>query len=348
MQKTLLKLTAVSALLLSLASPQAFAEGKRILINGAGATFPYPIYSKWFSEYSKVVRPGVEFNYQSIGSGGGIKQISARTVDFGASDAALTNEQLRSAPGKLLHIPMVGGAVGVTYNLDGVTGRLNISPEVLAGIFLGQIKRWNDPLLMADNANANLPSAEIIVVHRSDGSGTSNIFTDYLSSVSPEWKQKVGKGTSVSWPAGLGGKGNEGVAGTIKQTPDSLGYVELAYGEKNNLPFFAIKNKAGKFIVPSLEATTAAIEGKANDMPADFRVSLVNPDGETAYPIAGLTWILLYQKQLDGAKGQEMVQFLRWAVHDGQKYTKDLLYAPLPQQIVAAIDQRLSEIQIKS
>lgn len=313
------------------------------LINGAGATFPYPIYSKWFSEYAKI-DPSVNFNYQSIGSGGGIKQISAETVDFGASDAALTNDQLWAAPGKLLHIPMVGGAVAVTYNLPGISQTLNLTPEVLAGIFLGKIAKWNDPKIAQDNAGVNLPAADIIVAHRSDGSGTTNIFTDYLSSVSSEWKKKVGKGTSVSWPEGLGGKGNEGVAGLIKQTPGAIGYVELAYAVRNNLAYAAIGNKAGKFILPSLESTTAAIAGRASSMPADFRVSLVNADGADAYPIAGFTWILIYKNQNDAFKGRKMVEFLKWAVHDGQQYTKELLYAPLPAEVVKKIDERLKEV----
>lgn len=321
-----------------------FAE-KSKLINGAGATFPYPIYSKWFSEYAKV-NPAVNFNYQSIGSGGGIKQISAQTVDFGASDAALTNEQLRSAPGKLLHIPMVAGAVVITYNVPGAAQGLQLTPDAIAGIFLGKIKTWNDPKITEHNPGINLPAADIIVVHRSDGSGTSNIFTDYLSSISSEWKRKVGKGTSVSWPVGLGGKGNEGVAGTIKQTPHSLGYVELAYAEKNNLPYAQVQNKSGHFIEPSLESTTAAIQGKLATMPDDFRVSLVNPDGADAYPIAGFTWILVYQKQKDAEKGRAVVDFLKWAVRDGQSYTKELLYAPLPQSVVEKIERRLNEIQL--
>lgn len=339
-----LKLTAGVAGFILLANVSGFAQRAK-LINGAGATFPYPIYSKWFSEYAKV-NPAVNFNYQSIGSGGGIKQISAETVDFGASDAFLTNEQLRNAPGKLVHIPMVAGAVVVTYNIPGVDQTLKLKPDAVAGIFLGEIKKWDDPRITETNPNVNLPPTDIIVVHRSDGSGTTNIFTDYLSSVSSEWKRNVGKGTSVSWPVGLGGKGNEGVAGTLKQTPNSVGYVELAYAEKNHLLYAHVQNKSGNFIEPTLESTTKAIEGKLDDMPDDFRVSLVNPDGPDAYPIAGLTWILIYQKQKDAEKGQAIVDFLRWAVRDGQQYTKELLYAPLPGQIVEKIEQRLSEIQI--
>lgn len=329
--------------LLLMASPFGFSDEPK-LINGAGATFPYPIYSKWFSEYTKV-DPSVNFNYQSIGSGGGIKQISAQTVDFGASDAALTNEQLRGAAGKLIHIPMIAGAVVVTYNVPEIgKTTLNLSSDVVAGIFLGKIKHWNDPAITNDNPGVNLPASDIIVAHRSDGSGTTNIFTDYLSSISSGWKSKVGKGTSVSWPVGLGGKGNEGVAGLVKQTPGCLGYVELAYAERNHLSYAAIKNKSGKFILPSLESTTAAIDSKVQTMPDDFRVSIVNPDGENAYPISGFTWILIYQKQKDSFKGRKIVEFLKWAVHDGQQYAKDLLYAPLPESVVQKIDETLKGI----
>lgn len=339
----LTKVAGMAGVLMTVASLVVFGAGTE-LINGAGATFPYPIYSKWFSEYSKI-NPAVNFNYQSIGSGGGIKQITAKTVDFGASDAFLTDEQLTSAPGKLLHIPMVAGAVVVTYNVPEVTSHLKLAPETIAGIFLGTITKWNDPKIVTANPGVNLPAVDIIVVHRSDGSGTTNIFTDYLTSVSFEWKFKVGKGTSVGWPVGLGGKGNEGVAGTLKQTPYSIGYVELAYAEKNGLQYADVQNKAGNFITPSLESTTKAIEGKMNNMPKDFRVSLVNPDGADAYPIAGLTWILVYQKQKNHVKGEAIVNFLKWAVRDGQKYTEDLLYASLPEQLVEKIEKKISEIK---
>ncbi len=342
--KRFLNMTAgVMGLLLAVSTP-AIAE-KTMLINGAGATFPYPIYSKWFSEYQKV-NPAVAFNYQSIGSGGGIKQISARTVDFGASDAFLTRDQLMQAPGKLIHIPTVAGAVVITYNIPGLTQRLKFTPEAIAGIFLGKIKNWSDPEIAKANPDVNLPSADIIPVHRSDGSGTTAIFTDYLSSISSAWKSNVGKGTSVNWPAGLGGKGNEGVAGTVKQTPNSVGYVELAYAEKNNLAYGEVQNKSGNFITPGLAATTKAVEGKLDSMPDDFRISLVNPDGAEAYPISGLTWILVYQKQKDAVKGKAIVEFLKWAIRDGQKYAKELLYAPLPEQMVEKIEQRLSEIEV--
>jgi phosphate transport system substrate-binding protein len=316
---------------------------KLLLINGAGATFPYPLYSKWFYEYAKV-DPSVNFNYQSIGSGGGIKQITAQTVDFGASDGALTDEQLKQAPAELFHIPMTAGAVVITYNLSQISQRLKFSPDVVADIYLGKISKWNDPRITRDNPGVNLPNENMIVAHRSDGSGTTNIFTDYLSSVSDNWKARVGKGTSVNWPVGLGGKGNEGVAGLVKQTPGAIGYVELAYAVKNNLPYADIKNKSGNFITPSIESTTAAINGKVNSMPSDFRVSLVNPDGSDAYSIAGVTWILVYKNQTDKVKGEKIVAFLHWAITDGQKYSADLLYAPLPESMVNKIKEKIDRI----
>lgn len=321
----------------------AALAGKLLLINGAGATFPYPLYSKWFYEYAKVDE-SVNFNYQSIGSGGGIRQILAQTVDFGASDGPMTDEQLKQAPGEIFHIPMTAGAVVVTYNLPQISKALRFSPDVVADIFLGKIKKWNDPRIAKDNPGVNLPGDNIIVAHRSDGSGTTNIFTDYLSSVSADWQSRVGKGTSVNWPVGLGGKGNEGVAGLVKQSQGAIGYVELAYAVKNNLPVSDIKNKSGNFIAPSIDSTTAAVNGKTNSMPSDFRVSLVNPDGAYAYPIAGLTWILVYKNQPDKVKGKKIVKFLRWAITDGQKYSADLLYAPLPETIVKKVQEKLNQI----
>lgn len=320
----------------------AWAE-KLLLVNGAGATFPYPLYSKWFYEYTKV-DGSVNFNYQSIGSGGGIKQITAQTVDFGATDGALTEEQLKMAPGELFHIPMTAGAVVVTYNLPQVSQYLRFSPDVLADIFLGKIRRWNDPRIAQDNPSVNLPNENIIVAHRSDGSGTTSIFTDYLSSVSASWKKSVGKGTSVNWPVGLGGKGNEGVAGLVKQTKGAIGYVELAYATKNNLPPADIKNKSGNYITPSIDSTTAAVNGKVNSMPDDFRVSLVNPDGRDAYPIAGFTWILVYKNQTDKLKGEKIVKFLRWAINDGQKFCADLFYSPLPESMISKIEQKINQV----
>jgi phosphate transport system substrate-binding protein len=312
------------------------------LINGAGATFPYPIYSKWFDVYAQV-DPSVRFNYQSIGSGGGIRQVLERTVDFGASDGPMTDEQLKKAPAELLHIPTVLGAVAATYNLPG-SPTLRFTPDVLADIFLGKITRWNDRRIAADNPGVGLPDQPIVVVHRSDGSGTTYIWVDYLGKVSTEWAQKVGRGTSVRWPVGLGGKGNEGVAGQVKGTPGALGYVELAYAIKNNLPVAAIRNQAGNFIPPSIRSTTAAAASAAKTMPPDFRVSLTNPSAADAYPIASFTWLLVSKEQPDPVKGKALVQFLRWAIHEGQKYTADLLYAPLPAPVVKQIEARLGQI----
>jgi phosphate transport system substrate-binding protein len=312
------------------------------LMNGAGATFPYPIYSKWFDEYVKV-DPSVRFNYQSIGSGGGIRQISERTVDFGASDGPMTDEQLKKAPAELIHIPTVLGADVATYNLPG-NPTLRFSGDVLAAIFLGKITSWDDEKIKSLNPGVSLPKTPIIVVHRSDGSGTTYIWVDYLCKISKEWEEKVGRGTSVKWPAGLGGKGNEGVAGQIKNTPGALGYVELAYAVTNKLPVASIKNSAGKFIEPTIASTTAAAAGAANNMPADFRVSLTNAPGDTAYPIASFTWLLVYKDQPNEEKGKLLTKFLWWAIHDGQKYPSDLLYAPLPAPVVKLIEAKVKQI----
>ncbi len=330
---------ALAAVVLVAGARQAPAQ---TLINGAGATFPYPIYSKWFDEYTKV-DPSVRFNYQSIGSGGGIRQITERTVDFGATDGPMTDEQLKQAPAELFHIPTVLGAVVATYNLPG-NPKLQFTPDLLADIFLGKITKWNDARLTAANPGAPLPDQSIVVVHRSDGSGTTYIFVDYLSKVSPEWAQKVGRGTSVNWPVGLGGKGNEGVAGQIKGTPGALGYVELAYATVNKLPVANIRNQSGKFVEPTIQSTTAAAASAAKSMPADLRVSLTNPSGADAYPIASFTWLLVYKEQADPTKGRALVKFLRWAVRDGQRYTSDLLYAPLPADVVKQIDAKLGQI----
>lgn len=320
----------------------ASAFAAPMLINGAGATFPYPIYSKWFDEYSRV-NPDARFNYQSIGSGGGIKQITAGTVDFGASDGPMTDQQLSEAPGRLFHIPTVMGAVAIAYNLPGVQKGLKLTPDTLAAIYMGEITKWNDAKITSANPGVNIPDMPIVVARRSDGSGTTFIFVDYLCSVSGEWKLKVGKGTSVNWPVGLGGKGNEGVAGIIKQTPGALGYVELSYAIKNNLAYAFIQNKSGSFIEPSIASTSKAAEGV--QIPSDFRVSLVNGSNPEAYPIAGFTWLLVYKQQQDAAKGKALVDFLKWAMHDGQKYTADLLYAPLPADVVAMVDKKIQEIK---
>ncbi|HLC21415.1 MAG TPA: phosphate ABC transporter substrate-binding protein PstS [Candidatus Methylomirabilis sp.] len=312
------------------------------LMNGAGATFPYPLYSKWFDEYAKLDQ-SARFNYQSIGSGGGIRQIIARTVDFGATDGPMTDEQLKQARGELFHVPMVMGAVVATYNLPG-SPKLRFAPELLADIFLGKVTKWNDPRIAALNSEVSLPNQPIIVVHRSDGSGTTYIWVDYLFKVSKEWETKVGRGTSVNWPVGLGGKGNEGVAGQVKGMPGALGYVELAYAVTNKLPIAAIRNRSGKFVEPSIESTTAAAAAAAREMPSDFRVSLTDAPGDHAYTVAGFTWILVYKEQADEVRGRAMARFLNWAIHDGQKYAPSLLYAPLPPQVVKLVDAKIKQI----
>src|ERR1700732_84877 len=313
----------------------------QMMINGAGATFPYPIYSKWFDAYTKV-DPSVRFNYQSIGSGGGQKQIMAQTVDFGASDGPMSDDNLSKAPGKLLHIPTVAGADVVAYNLAG-NPALKLDSDTIAGIFLGQIKKWNDPKIVALNSGASLPDQEIVVVHRSDGSGTTYIWTDYLSKISSEWKQKVGTNTSVNWPTGLGGKGNEGVAGQIKQTPGALGYVELIYAVQNKMPYADVKNASGEFVKASLESITAAMA--TAQIPDDFRFSMTNAPGKDAYPIAGATWLLVYEQQKDAMKGKKLVEFLKWATKDGEKMARDLQYAPLPETLQERVLNRVTEIK---
>jgi len=322
------------------------ASGARaeILVNGAGATFPYPLYSKWFSEYAKI-DTGVKFNYQSIGSGGGIKQITAGTVDFAASDKFLSDEELKNAPGKLLHIPTVMGAVVVTYNLPGVPKGLKLRSADVADIFLGKITRWNDKRIADDNPGVALPNQPIVVVHRSDGSGTTNIFTDYLSGVSDEWKKRVGTGASVKWPLGLGGKGNEGVAGQIRNTKHSIGYVELAYAFENKLAYATLMNKNGKFVEPTIATTSAAAAAAVKHMPADFRISLVNQPGDSAYPIVGFTWLLVYQNQKDVAKGKKLVEFLKWELKKGQKMAAGMLYAPLPEPVVVMVEKTINSIR---
>ncbi len=341
MRKTSLWMLAAASLLVQ--SAPAFAQLK---LNGAGATFPYVIYSKWFDVYSK--KTGAEFNYQSIGSGGGIKQVIEGTVDFGASDAPMTDDQLNEAKQKqgtaVLHIPTVMGAVVVTYNVPGVGKGLQLTQEALAGIFLGEITQWNDPKITATNPGVPLPDEGIIVTHRSDGSGTTNIFTDYLTKVSPTWQQKVGRGTSVNWPVGLGGKGNEGVTGLVKQSEGSIGYVELAYAVKNNLPYASLRNKAGKFVEPTFESVSAAAAGAIKTMPADMRASITDADGAGSYPISGFTWLLIYQNGKDKEKSAALVKFLKWAMEDGQSFAKDLYYAPLPKQVVKMCEKKIGSI----
>jgi len=313
----------------------------QMMINGAGATFPYPIYSKWFDAYVKV-DPSVRFNYQSIGSGGGQKQILSGTVDFGASDGPMSDENLAKAPGKILHVPTVAGAVVITYNLPG-NPAVKFDGGTIAGIFLGQITKWNDSKLTALNPGVKLPDQDIVVVHRSDGSGTTFIFTDYLSKISSEWKSKAGNNTSVNWPAGIGGKGNEGVSGQVKQTPGALGYVELIYAIQNKLPYSDVKNSAGAFVKPTIDSVTAAL-ATAN-IPDDFRFSMTNAPGKDAYPIAGATWLLVYQQQKDPAKGKKLVEFLKWAAKDGEKMAKDLDYAPLPETVQERVLKEVNDIK---
>lgn len=303
--------------------------GAQMQITGAGATFPYPLYSRWFSEYRKV-DSSVQFNYQSIGSGGGQRQVLAGTVDFGASDAPMSDEMLAQAKGKILHIPTVGGAVAVAYNLPGKP-ELKLDADTLASIFLGRITKWNDAKLAALNPGVKLPEMDIVVVHRSDGSGTTYIFTDYLSSVNRDWSEQVGRGTAVKWPVGLGAKGNEGVTGQIRNIPGAIGYIELAYAIQNQLPVASIKNSSGNFVRPSAETVTAALATAT--VPDDFRFSVVNAPGPDAYPISGATWLLVYEQQSDPAKGKKLVEFLRWALTEGEKFAAELHYAPLPENL---------------
>jgi phosphate transport system substrate-binding protein len=317
------------------------AAASPLLVTGAGATFPFPLYSKWFSDYNKL-NPDMRFNYQSIGSGGGIKQIPEKTVEFGASAAPMDAAELAKAPG-IVHIPTVLGSVVVTYNAP-IEG-LKLTPESLAGIYLGEITKWNDPRLAKDNAGAKLPDAAITVARRSDGSGTTYVFTDYLTKVSAAWKEKVGTGKSVKWPVGLGGKGNEGVTGLVKGTPNSIGYVELAYANQNKLSVASIRNREGNFVKPSLEATSAAAAGV--ELPADFRVSITDATGKDAYPISSFTYLLVYKEQTDPVKGEALVKFLWWAIHDGQKVAGSLDYAQLPRPVVEKVEKALQAITVQ-
>ncbi len=328
----------LALLCLAFAVP-AFAQ---TTINGAGATFPNPIYSKWFSEYHNL-HPDIQINYQPIGSGGGIRQVLAGTVDFGATDGPMTDDQLSQAKGKIFHVPTVLGADVPAYNIPGVTGELKFTPETLAGIFLGKISSWNDPTIAKDNPGVTLPNAPIIVVHRSDGSGTTYIWVDYLCKVSPEWQSQVGKGTSVKWPVGLGGKGNEGVAGMIRQMQGSIGYIELIYALQNHIPYGIVKNAAGNFVKASLDSVTAAA-GSVKSMPADFRVSITNPPGKDAYPIASFTWLLMPAQSKDPAKGKILVDFLNWMLDHGQQMTADLSYAPLPASVAEKVRAEIKQI----
>jgi len=320
-----------------------------LLINGAGATFPYPIYSKWFDVYH-TKNPNFQFNYQSVGSGAGIKQVTEGTVDFGATDGPMNDDQIKAFQEKhngtgILHFPTVLGAAVPTYNVEGVTGSLNFTPDALAGIFLGKVTKWNDPAITSVNKGVNLPAADILVVHRSDGSGTSYIWTDYLSKISEEWKSKVGKGTSVNWPTGIGGKGNEGVTGSVKTTPNTIGYVELIYAVQNNIPYGAVKNSSGNFVKADLGSVTAAAAGAAKEMPDDFRVSITNAPGKAAYPISSFTWLLIPQKVQDTGKRDAIKGFLSWMLTDGQGSVEALSYAKLPKEVVEKEKKAIKNIQ---
>ena len=332
---------AVGGILLAGAAATVRAEQ----INGAGATFPYPIYSKWFSDYNKL-HPDVEINYQSIGSGGGIRQLSNQTVFFGATDGPMTPDQMQGAPGRILHLPTVLGAVVPIYNIPGVDAQLKFSGTLLADIILGKVTKWNDPAIAGPNPGVKLPSTDITVAHRSDGSGTTYIFVDYLSKVSPEFKTKVGVATSVNWPVGVGGKGNEGVAGLVKQTPGSIGYVELIYAKQNNIDYGSVKNMEGEYVAASLDSVTAAAAVAAKQMPPDFRVSITNAPGKGVYPISSFTWLLFYENPKDKPKARTMVDFMKWALSDGQKAASDLGYAPLPSEVVALEMEALKKIKL--
>jgi phosphate transport system substrate-binding protein len=336
--------TALAVLLVAgLFGAVTIAQGQQI--NGAGATFPFPIYSKWFSEYNKL-HPNVQINYQSIGSGGGIKQLTSQTVFFGATDGPMTKDQLLAASGSILHLPTVLGAVVPVYHIEGVTAELKFTGPVLADIFLGKITRWNDPAIAKLNAGVRLPGDDIVVVHRSDGSGTTYIFADYLGKVSPEWKKRVGVSTALNWPVGLGGKGNEGVSGLVKQTPGSVGYVELIYALQNQIDYGSVQNASGKFLRGTIDGVTAAAAAAANAMPADFRVSITNAPGEAAYPISSFTWMIFYENPKDKASARTMVEFMKWALTDGQRFTKNLGYAPLPDSVVELEMAALSKIKL--
>jgi len=327
-----------AALLVALTAATASAQN----LTGAGATFPYPLYSKWFDVYHE--KTGIQINYQSIGSGGGIQQVKAGTVDFGASDAALSNDRLKEMPRKILHFPTVAGAVALAYNLQGFDGTLKLTPDLITAIYMGTITVWNDPKIAAANPGLTMPPAPILPIHRSDGSGTTNIFTTYLSLVNTKWKELVGANTAVSWPAGVGGKGNEGVAGLVRQTPGAIGYVELAYAKQNQLPVAQVQNKAGKFVEPTLASTTAAVAAGAEALAKDVRTPIANAASPDAYPIAGLTFLLVYQDQKDPARAKALAGFIDWAIHDGQGLAEGLEYARLPEAVVKVNEASLKKL----
>jgi phosphate transport system substrate-binding protein len=322
-------------------APAAKKE-EAVSLTGAGATFPYPLYSKWIAEYAKI-NPNVKINYQSIGSGGGIRQVVAGTVDFGATDAPMKDDEAKGAPGKLIHVPATIGAVVIAYNVPEVTGALKLTPDVLVDIYTGRIKKWNDPKIKADNVDAKLPAKDIGVVYRTDGSGTTAVFTGYLAKISNAWKDTVGAGKSVNWPVGLGAKGNEGVTGQLKTTPYTIGYIERAYASQNKLPMAELKNKAGKFVAPTIEAMTAA--AGAVEMPDELVVSLSDAEGDAAYPITGYSYLLVYEDAKDAVKGEALAKYMWWGLHDGQKFAKDLDYAPIPSQVLTKVEARLKELR---
>jgi len=324
------------------AAPAMPKKDETVSLNGAGATFPFPLYSKWIAEYNKL-NPSVKINYQSIGSGGGIRQILANTVDFGATDAPMKEDESKQATSKIFHIPATIGAVVVAYNVPEVSGTLRLTSEVLVDIYAGKIKKWNDAKIKAENADAKLPAKDISVVYRTDGSGTTAVFTDYLAKVSPEWKEQVGAGKSVKWPVGLGAKGNEGVTGQVKTTPYTIGYIERAYASQNKLPMAELKNKAGKFTAPSIEAMSAA--AASVEMPDELVVSLSNADGDAAYPITGYSYLLVYEDAKDPVKGEALAKYVWWGLHDGQKFSQGLDYAPLPEKVLAKVEARLKELR---
>ena len=315
-------------------------------LNGAGATFPAPIYTKWFDMYAQ--ETGIKINYQAIGSGGGIKQFTSQTVDFGASDAPMSDEEMSKLPAPAFHFPTVMGAVVITYNIPGFDGALKLTGDLIADIFSGRVTKWNDSRLTSLNPGVNLPNSDILVVHRSDGSGTTYIFSDYLSSVSPAWKTSPGTGKELAWPVGLGGKGNDGVTGLVKQTPGSIGYVELAYAVQNKLPYATLKNRDGFWVVPTLESVSEDAAGTVKILPAntDFRISIVNAPGKGSYPICSFTWLLVYKTQTDAVKGKKLIAFLKWYMHKGGKAAEDLLYSPLPPAMVKMLDKQISEIKL--
>jgi phosphate transport system substrate-binding protein len=336
------RLALATSLLVAVAGPAVAQD-----LTGAGATFPYPIYSKWFADYA--TKTGVKINYQSIGSGGGIRQLSEQTVDFGASDAPMSDAELAKAKGgPILHIPTVLGAVVVTYNVPEIKKTLRLDGPTLADIYLGKITKWNDARIATLNPGTRLPASDILVVHRSDGSGTSYVFTDYLSSVSPSWAEKPGKGKEVQWPVGLGGKGNEGVAGQVKQLPGSIGYVELAYAKQNKLAYADMRNAQGAYVTPTIEAVTAAASGAAAKLPAntDYRISIVNAPGRGAYPISSFTWLLVYKQQTDAVKGKKLIDFVRWALTEGEKSAATLDYAPIPSAMSRQLVKQLSAVTV--